>query len=61
LELPFFEIPKGKVADISRLLSYIQTKFGKLEIKIKATEGEMTKEELEDKIKESLKQLGIDI
>ncbi|MHA1765028.1 MAG: hypothetical protein ACTSVK_02090, partial [Promethearchaeota archaeon] len=58
--LPFI-IPKGKVSDISRLLNYIQTKFENVEITINATKGEITKEEFEDNIEETLHQLGIKI
>lgn len=55
------EVPKGKVADILRLLNFIQSKFDKVEIKVVAEEGEIDKEDYENKIKEALKQLGIEI
>lgn len=61
LELPVIKIPKGKASDISRLLNYLQTKFENIEIKIVAEEGEIEKEDYENKIKETLRQLGIDI
>ncbi len=61
LGLPVIKIPKGKVSDISRLLNYLQTKFENIEIRIVAEEGEIEKEDYENKIKETLRQLGIDI
>ncbi|HPC57347.1 MAG TPA: hypothetical protein PLP10_05845, partial [Caldisericia bacterium] len=61
LQLPVIKIPKGKVSDISRLLNYLQTKFENIEIRIVAEEGEIEKEDYENKIKEALRQLGIDI
>jgi len=61
LQLPVIKIPKGKVSDISRLLNYLQTKFENIEIKIVAEEGEIEKEDYENRIKEALRQLGIDI
>lgn len=61
LDLPYFEIPKGKVHDLSQMLNYIQLKFDKLEIKIKASGGSISKDEYENKIKEALKQMGIDL
>lgn len=61
LELPVIKIPKGKTSDISRLLNYLQTKFENIEIKIVAEEGEIEKEDYENKIKETLRQLGINI
>lgn len=55
------EIPKGKVSDILKILNFIQSKFDKVEIKIVAEEGEIEKEDYDNKIKEALKQLGINI
>jgi len=59
--LPEFQIPKGKVSDILGLLNYLQSKFEKTIIKITALEGEITKSDFEDKIAETLRQLGIDL
>ena len=55
------EIPLGKVSDISRILNYLQTKFQTIRIDIDAKNGEISKQDYENKIKEALKQLGIDI
>ncbi|MEM5793096.1 MAG: DUF499 domain-containing protein [Candidatus Aenigmatarchaeota archaeon] len=61
LELPLIKIPKGRVSQILGLLNYIQSKFDDVEIKIVAQEGSIEKEDYENKIKEALKQLGINI
>ncbi len=61
LELPLMPIPKGKVAQILGLLNYIQTKFNNVEIKITASDGAIEKDDYENKIKEALKQMGIDL
>jgi hypothetical protein len=61
LELPLIKIPKGKVSQILGLLNYIQSKFDDVEIKIVAQEGSIGKDDYENKIKEALKQLGIDL
>ncbi|MEM5777621.1 MAG: AAA family ATPase [Candidatus Aenigmatarchaeota archaeon] len=61
LELPLIKIPKGKVSQILGLLNYIQSKFDDVKIKITAEEGFIEKEDYENKIKETLKQLGINI
>ncbi|MFW9996237.1 MAG: DUF499 domain-containing protein [Candidatus Odinarchaeota archaeon] len=61
LDLKSFTIPKGQVSTISRVLNYIQTKFSSIEIKIKASDGSISKEEFEDNIKEAFTQLGIKI
>ncbi|MEM2381984.1 MAG: DUF499 domain-containing protein [Candidatus Pacearchaeota archaeon] len=61
LELPLIKIPKGRVSQILGLLNYIQSKFDDVEIKIVAHGGSIEKEDYENKIKEALKQLGIDI
>ncbi|MEM2918890.1 MAG: hypothetical protein QXY62_05275 [Candidatus Altiarchaeota archaeon] len=60
LELPLIKIPKGKVSQILGLLNYIQSKFDDVEIKIVAQKGAIEKEKY-DRIKEALKQLGINI
>jgi hypothetical protein len=60
LELPSIKIPKGKVANLLGLMNFIQSKFNSLKVKIEADEGKLTKEDYE-KVKESLKQMGIDL
>jgi len=52
------EVPKGKASDVMRMLTYLQTKFNKITIEIKATEGQISKQDYENKIKETLIQLG---
>jgi hypothetical protein len=61
LDLPFIKIPKGKVSQILGLLHYIQSKFNDVEIKIVAQNGSIDKDDYENKIKEALKQLGVDL
>ncbi len=56
-----FHVPKGKVAQIMGVMNLLQSKFGSLEIKIVATNGEISEQDYEDKIKESFRQLGIDV
>ncbi len=55
-----FQIPIGKASDISRMMNFLQSKFGTLEIEIKATDGEISKQDYEDKIEETLRQLEIE-
>jgi len=57
------KIPKGKLGDVAKTLNYINQKFEKveLELKIDATDGEVSKSEYEDKIKESFSQSGIEV
>ena len=61
LELPTIKIPKGRVSQVMGLLNYIQTKFNIVELKISASEGSIKKDEYENKVKEALKQIGVDI
>jgi hypothetical protein len=56
-----FKVPKGKVSNIMGVLNYLQTKFNTLEIELKATDGRISETEIEDKIKEAFRQLGIEI
>jgi hypothetical protein len=56
-----FQVPKGKVAQIMGVMNLLQNKFGCLEIEIIATDGQISEQDYEDKIKESFRQLGIEV
>lgn len=56
-----FLVPKGKVSNIMGVLNYLQTKFNTLEIELIATDGKISETEIEDKIKEAFRQLGVEI
>lgn len=53
------DVPRGQVSQIMGLMNFLQQKYQKLSLQIKATDGTMTDGELADHIKETLKQLGI--
>jgi predicted AAA+ superfamily ATPase len=56
-------VPIGKLADIGRMINFMQEKFNQISIKIEisAQDGEISKSEYEDKIKEALKQAEVKI
>jgi hypothetical protein len=54
-----FDLPKGKVSNVIDTLNYLQSKFNKLEITIRAEDGQLTNQEYKDKIEEYLKHSGI--
>jgi hypothetical protein len=56
-----FQVPKGKVAQIMGVMNLLQSKFRNLEIEIIATNGQISEQDYEDKIKETFRQLGIEI
>jgi len=56
-----FQVPKGKVAQIMGVMNLLQSKFGNLEIEIIATNGQISEQDYEDKIKETFRQLGIEV
>lgn len=56
-----FKIPKGRVHDVFQMLNFIQKKFANIEISIKASEGSITKQDYEDKILETLRQIGVEV
>jgi len=56
-----FQVPKGKVAQIMGVMNLLQSKFGNLEIEIIATNGQISEQDYEDKIKETFRQLGIQV
>lgn len=58
IHLPI-EIPKGKVSDFSRILNFLQQQFDILRVDIKASNGKISKQDYENKVKEAFRQLGI--
>jgi hypothetical protein len=58
-----FPIPSGKLSDVVKTINFIKQKFSNVEIKIEisAKNGEILKTEYEDKIKEAIYQLGLEI
>ncbi|MBN1472033.1 MAG: ATP-binding protein [Syntrophaceae bacterium] len=56
-----FELPKGKVAGIMGMMNLLQSKFHTLEISLKAKNGSISQQEIEDKIEETFRQLNIHV
>lgn len=53
-----FPLPMGKASSLLGMINFIQKQFKSLKITIIATEGEMDKQDYEDKVKETLRQIG---
>jgi len=60
LELKF-KIPRGKIAQLMGVMNYLLSKFQSLEMEIRAEDGSLSEDEYSNKIKEALRQLGIEI
>ena len=56
-----FTVPKGQVAGLMGVMNLLQVNFNDLQIELRATDGEMSKQDYEDKIKEAFAQLNIDL
>ncbi len=56
-----FTVPKGQVANLLGILNFLQHKFDRLEITVRATEGEITEQEYENKIMEAFRQMGVEV
>ena len=56
-----FTIPKGQVSGIMGVMNLLQSNFNNLQIELRATDGKMSEQDYEDKIKEAFDQLGIDL
>ena len=56
-----FTVPKGKVAGLMGVMNLLQANFNNLRIDLRATDGEMSEQDYEDKIKEAFAQLDIDL
>lgn len=60
LELKF-KIPRGKIAQLMGVMNFLQSKFQSMEMEIRAKDGSLSEDEYSNKIKEALRQLGIEI
>ena len=56
-----FNIPKGKVSGIMGVMNLLQSNFDNLQVELRATGGQMSNQDYEDKIKEAFVQLEIDL
>ena len=56
-----FTVPKGKVSGLMGVMNLLQHRFNRLKITLSAEDGEITKQEYEDKVKEAFRQLGIEV
>ena len=54
-----FTIPQGQVSEILGMMKLLESNFDTLQIQLLATDGEMSEQDYEDKIGETLMQLGI--
>ena len=55
-----FTIPKGQVSRLMGVMNLLQSNFDNLQVELLATEGQMSDQDYEDKIKEAFVQLEID-
>lgn len=56
-----FNIPRGKISQIMYAMNFLQQRFQSINIEIKATNGSISRDDYDNKIKEGLLQLGIKI
>lgn len=56
-----FTVPMGKVSELMGVMNLLQLNFDSLQIELRATGGEMSNQDYENKVKETFAQLGIDI
>ncbi len=56
-----FILPLGKASDLFGLLRLLQERFRRLEITLEASDGTITEAEIEDKVRETFRQMGTDV
>ena len=56
-----FTVPKGQVASLLGVLNLLQYRFGRLEITVRASDGEMSEQEYENKVMEAFRQMGVEV
>jgi hypothetical protein len=53
-----FSLPLGKASSLLGLFNFLQSRFGKLHITVEAAEGQISEAEIEDKVRETFRQIG---
>lgn len=56
-----FELPKGKVSSLMGVLNFLQSRYNSMKVTLELSDGILTEQEYEDKIKEAFRQMGIEI
>lgn len=56
-----FVVPKGKISNLMGVLNFLQTRYNRIELSLRLSDGQLSEQEFEDKVKEAFRQLGIDI
>lgn len=56
-----FEVKPGKVSNLMSLLNYLVSKYRSVAISLNLADGSLTEQELEEKVKETFRQIGIDL
>jgi len=56
-----FKIPKGRIYDILRTMNLLQSKFNTLEIELTAKDGSISEQAYENAIRETFRQLNIEV
>jgi len=56
-----FDVPKGSVSSLMGVLNLLQSKFSKLRLQLSAEDGQISKQDYEDKVMEAFRQMGIEI
>ncbi|MBN1351905.1 AAA family ATPase, partial [candidate division KSB1 bacterium] len=54
-------VPKGKVSNLMGMMNLLNMKFKNLTVEIEATDGSISEQDYEDKIMETLRQMGMEI
>jgi hypothetical protein len=56
-----FDVPRHKISQVMGIMNYLESKFQSLHMTITAKEGTLTEDEYSNKIREALRQLGVDL
>jgi hypothetical protein len=56
-----FDVPRHKISQVMGIMNYLESKFQSLHMTITAKEGSLSEDDYSNKIKEALRQLGVDL
>lgn len=56
-----FSLPRGQVSSLMGLLNLLQARFARMEISLTLSEGQISEQEIEDKVRETFRQIGTEV
>jgi hypothetical protein len=56
-----FMVPKGRVSSLMGVMNLLQSKFGRMDVTLSVTDGQLSEQDYEDKVREAFRQMGVEV